>query len=654
MGKIADNLMMREISGSTRSLLETSFTIDFDVNWARRITALGSDVEAFLLKPGKAIIERFGFEKEIIALFLPYSTVEPRVFGIVEQVRELLDPPGRTESLCFFLVCNSPGSVEQVRRFRLEQTSHRIAIPLCVTELSSGNPHLIRNRMEEFLYSKNLFDVTKPLTDDHYFFGRESLVLEIADSIRAGEGIGLFGLRKSGKTSLLFKVRRLFERDLVGKMVYIDAQDTAIYNLRWNELIELIRSQLPKAGGEGKVELVNVGRAFRDTLAKLNKRNPECRYCLAIDEVEHILPKTRMAEHWDEDFHHFWKTIRSIRDQSPNFSIIVAGVNAVPIEKPSYGGHDNPLFSMVKVRYMPFMDRKEVSAMCTTLGKWMGVRPEPEYIDDLMAEYGGHPLLTRMAISFDATAVSGLRGKPIRLSRQDFVDNKAARNRDLHQWGLHVTEVLRLWYPEEYEMLQLLAGGKVDEFKFLSSSDPLLTKHLISYSLLDRSGTSFVTGYMQTFIRDQGSAVIEDGDNIELLVEIGRLRNALEPKLRKLIKRVLRQCLGPERWIDPVIKMLPEQERQKCQGLSSDDIIAKKTFLIQLLSVIIDNWASFCFFEKANQKDKVTKEQFKVILEYINAHREDAHAGEISGPQMATLRIAVAAINKSVSAFLAD
>ena len=78
-----------------------------------------------------------------------------------------------------------------------------------------------------------------PLKTEAYFYGRNKLVQKLFDKYLIGEQSGLFGLRKTGKTSVLYAL----ERQMVlrnGYSIYIDCQNPGIYMLRWNELLKHI------------------------------------------------------------------------------------------------------------------------------------------------------------------------------------------------------------------------------------------------------------------------------------------------------------------------------------------------------------------------------------------------------------------------------
>lgn len=138
------------------------------------------------------------------------------------------------------------------------------------------------------------------------------------------------------------------------------------------------------------------------------------------------------------------------------------------------------------------------------------------------------------------------------------------------------------------------------------------------------------------------------------LLEISALRNRLEPLLRRFIKRTLKAHLGPEKWISPILKVVPSKDREKLDGVDRDQILNERLFLLNLITVVEQNWEYFKTLEACPPDKQVTKDQFKVLLTFVNAHREDAHAKPTSDSEIAALKIAVNAIEAAISYLLED
>src|SRR5262249_43450503 len=118
-----------------------------------------------------------------------------------------------------------------------------------------------------------------------------------------------------------------------------------------------------------------------------------------FDEIEYISPSSKLASHWKDDFIPFWQTIWSIQSQHRKFSFILAGVNASVVEIDRVSGVQNPMFGIVRTRYLTGFEKDEVHTLLSVFGKRMGMRFDTTAVDALFTRYGGHPLLTRMVCS---------------------------------------------------------------------------------------------------------------------------------------------------------------------------------------------------------------------------------------------------------------
>ncbi len=146
----------------------------------------------------------------------------------------------------------------------------------------------------------------------------------------------------------------------------------------------------------------------------------------------------------------------------------------------------------------------------------------------------------------------------------------------------------------------------------------------------------------------------EKGIDPKLLADIGMLRNRLEPKLRRLVKRSIKMHKG-DTWIREVLKVFNETRRKQCQGVDADIILRERMYLLDLIQIIHTRWNDFFkAFESGPPKTRLTRDQVKVLLDYINTHREDAHAGAFSEGELATLKIAVSALDAAVDRMLED
>jgi hypothetical protein len=178
----------------------------FDVTWTRKISTHGSVLPFFFLKPSDELTEAYGFEYEVLLVYSPFNTLEPRTFQAVDRFMNSSPARGRVEAMFFFLVSRDSSVAKSTTRYLLEHKEERIAIPLCFSDLDDhqATPWTVRNAIQRHYLTLDRFRYTLPLQEDTYFFGRQREIGHLLDACKRGENAGLFGLRKTGKTSLLF------------------------------------------------------------------------------------------------------------------------------------------------------------------------------------------------------------------------------------------------------------------------------------------------------------------------------------------------------------------------------------------------------------------------------------------------------------------
>lgn len=486
----------------------------FSITWASRERMDNSSFSLYLLKPKAHTAEIYGFERELLLLYSPYSTVEPRT---LIQVDEMLEHHprlrGRCEVLYLVLIAPVDDMSAELARYRQDADLGRIIIGFSERELlENQDPWLLRERFSSTLFSRDLFDMKQALVADSYFFGRQALVLDLLDRSKRGENTGVFGLRKTGKTSTLFKLRRSLETEKAGWFVYLDVQNPALHTLRWWELLSVIKDEAATAAGvalppplDRPFTQATAMRRTQDALREVLERgrNAERRLVVVVDEIEHICPGLSSERHWDDDFLPFWKLLRAIQTQDRRLTIIIAGVNAQATEHNAVGRQDNPLFSLVGTRYLQPFSAQETKDMVTTLGRRMGILFDSDACAYLSARYGGHPMLVRLACSWEhqRRIVRGTEERPVRITADALASTESEREQDLIPYANHVLDVLRQWYPDEYALLELLAEGDAEEFALYYEQMPESIQHLRGYGLLDSTGKAISIAMLAAYLR---------------------------------------------------------------------------------------------------------------------------------------------------------
>jgi len=465
------------------SFLKT-FLPCFYVTWGRARRAYNTELSVYFLNPENFVKEAYGFDQEVMLVYSKYNTVEPRAVQAAESF--LLDDParGRVEKLTYFLVSESQDVEGWLHNYISTHQESRLIIPFSAPELRehASDHWYVRNKISSLLYGRDLFDYRLPLERDTYFFGRSELVVNLFDAIKRSENRGIFGLRKTGKTSLLFKLERMLKADQIATVLYFDCKLPSIRKLRWYELLHQINKQLSKRFGiraPQRCDEVHSPEDFIRIVGKVQKR-----VLIVFDEIEYISPVAIDDKHWHDDFVPFWQTFWACQSRHRTISTMIAGVNPSVVEMDSIKGIQNPLFGIVSYQYLTGLNAEETRNMIRTLGKRMGMKFDYDAAQYIYERYGGHPLLTRMACSvINATIKENKEQRPVNLTRSRLEKEENVRDAELTFYCRHVVSELKQFYPDEYEMLELLASGQVHDFVELSPY-PEFTKHLRSYGLL--------------------------------------------------------------------------------------------------------------------------------------------------------------------------
>ena len=388
----------------------------FKRNWfvtkADTIKIGASEYNYILIKAPKNLYDQFNIDLEIIVILSSYDKFEPRTLDAFEYVQRSLEI-GRTEKLCGILISKDVEVKSLVKKYNEGET--RTIIPFSYDEMTSeanSNSYFIRNRLQESFYNRDLFAYNDALKTDLYFFGRDQLVLDIINKHLSGENSGLFGLRKTGKTSVIFDVKRkILQKEGLG--VFISCQSPSISEGSWVDGIyyvveclyrdanEVLEKALKIIHARSEYSPAVATRFLEDEIENILK-NTNRSILLFFDEVEHITYKKSSNDKWGEgkESVSFWKAIRSIYQSMSRFSFCIVGTNPICIEYPTIDGVENPIFKGVNPTYLTGFNRDQTRTMIRTLGKVMGVKFDETIYQRLTDDYGGHPFLIRHVCSY--------------------------------------------------------------------------------------------------------------------------------------------------------------------------------------------------------------------------------------------------------------
>lgn len=610
----------------------------FYITTIREITIGKSNYKYMFVKFPTHQANIFGIKHEMLFLLSSFSNFELRTLDAIDEIL-YKERGARLDKICTFIASADKKITEEIRQHISNTSECRVVVPFSYAELLGNNEELFFiNRIRDYFFTRNLFDFESPLRTDKYFFGRESISLTLVDAHYRGANSGLFGLRRSGKTSVLYSILRTL--DTKGGMgIIIDCQK--MHTSRWWKFLEHIVNELncecdKKKRIRKQIKLSdyteeNAALSFERDINKICNQimSANKKVLLIFDEIEHITFGISPSDAWKagNDYIVFWQIIRAVfQSSSMPYTFLVAGTNPKTLETPMVNKIDNPLFQQIQQHYLESFTLEQTTDMITTLSKYMSISFDETIFTNLTTDYGGHPFMIRQVCSYLYEKLLQERAKHI--DRSFYAKYTAEFNTGKgHKYCEMVISVLSEFYSVEYEMLLLLAKKDIETFGELADGDLSYTEHLMGYGILKKeyAGYVFNMNIMKSYLEQKCKYCNIVNTNEERLDEISARRNAIELKLRILVSRVLKMKFRETLAIDIVSKAINNKNKNLTYEQLFDPNVSKIYF--ETINTLMCKYWEDCFRDYF----LVNVEEFKTRMFMINSvGRSDAHAKNVT------------------------
>lgn len=403
-------------------------------------------------------------------------------------------------SLAFIAVPSTNAVRDQVMSILSDNNEAIVPLDDTLFQRSEKPLQTVHELLGQYLGRRDLYSSTLPVSGRR-FFGRERLLLRLTDEVQRGQFLGIYGLRKIGKTSLIHQLR---DEKLRGDAVaYVDLQASAALTtqncdpLYWElerdlylrlrrrnqGIADLLRlgkverfSDLPENGARAGLLFVEDVRAFLDVLVT-GKISGVKRLVIVLDELERILPVA--GQRGIDGYVEFFGLLRGLA-QTERYrgllSSVVVAANAAISEQSYWEERENPVFAFYTPYFLPPLSQDECVKMIRALGKGMSVYWDEGATSAVFAETDGHPFLTRTLCSY---ITKQHIQRPLQVTVQmvqaqidPFIRGESDK---LEQ----ITELLRTNFPQEEIFLQQSALGETPA----QMPDEAL-RHLLGYHLI--------------------------------------------------------------------------------------------------------------------------------------------------------------------------
>jgi hypothetical protein len=636
----------------------------------------------------------FGLEREIIVIFSDYEIFQARSIDAIDKLLEsVLDryESMRVERVCSILFSKDDLIRDKIRAILRETqlVESQVVIPFSYSEIGKtenfADEYFLVNRFKDCFYSRDLFNFTSPLRKELYFFGRIDLINKLGNRHFSHENSSVFGLRRSGKTSLIFAVQRYMDK-FNCPSVFIACDKPAFHQRRWNECLHYILKvlvdnykQISAKKMISPVEQYTEKDApliFESDLVNIHKKLGGKPILFIFDEIETITFNTALDEHWRQgnDFVLLWRSLKSAFNSLDSvFSYLIVGTNPACIETYKFadGTKENPIFNSTSVEYIDRFDTTDTRDMVEKLGSFMGLEFEESIYSRLAEDYGGHPFLLRQVCSSIYQRYKG--GFSVKIDRKneknfpikvdsimyaeakvEFESSKALGYVKL------ILAVLTEFYPQELTMLTFLATEETDFFNSMAEDSSECIDHLIGYGIISKklSGIGYdfridaVKSYLQNenryqILHDEKSKEKDKEREKRIRLEVLQTITDLEIVLREIVRTNILGRYGVQMACQVVIEVLKSNNRVDTmhplvyKDLFNPDKV--KFYFLTLKSLIIKEWGIFAeIFEDATR--------FGQTMESLNKFRNTAaHSGVISTESCGIFREDVKWIKKQIA-----
>jgi hypothetical protein len=462
-----------------------------------------------LVRFGEIMEQRFGLSAEIPLIYDHYSDLQIRTVDSIPEFLTYLPSDRKSVSpeICF-LSAPDPYMDEKSHRW---SRPDRLLIPLPWKRAITAEQLL--DVISGVVFSRDLYSVRGAVTGRN-FFGRQRLMATVLDDVHNARVPGVFGMRKSGKTSLLQEMvrtsmasdartgrKRAFIYQDLEHLSGFDAGDPVAELVA--DLIESLRAGL-KAVGLRTREVAELPAAsslpqLRSALDLLLSRlSADQEIVLVLDEVEYLCPpqaEQQAGNPANQKVPQLFGVFRKLVQERGNFGMVISGLASASVEASELYGRPNPLFSFAKPYYIgPFTD-EEGTALLRGVGRYVGLTWTDDAVRLAMAETGGSAMLLRELGSAVLRSYPENRTSIVEVGRADVIAVLGPWRRTVSSNLREVVLNLQRFYPYESELMSLLMSASAD-FDALTYDFPDQVNRLHQLGVIELVGDEWIPSRM--------------------------------------------------------------------------------------------------------------------------------------------------------------
>ena len=492
---------------------------------------------------GPDIEKQFGIAGEVLLLFTPYDDLQRRVFNVLSE--RLKDEVAQQQMEAHGAVRFTPdpsvvllASPDPQMRSNLESWnlvgSGALVAPLPVVDASTPDVRVeIIRGLRHVLIARDLYRGRNPVTGND-FFGRQDLLNLLRSELSAGRSIGLFGLRRSGKTSVIGEFRRRSRHAGIG-VVLSDLESV----VQMSDLPALLAADLTNLlrdlketdasvwlGSETDQSVLTFAQ-LSSRIIRVAEKNRHYKFVVALDEIESLVP---LVKRDPEQVRAFLGALRRAAQSTGNVAILATGVTTRFFDESMLADSvENPLFGSFDSHYLSPFSPEETANLVRKLGKAMVLEWDDDALQLLHSSVGGFPFLVRdlaSAVRARAHQEQGTNAgiDPITITAPvvertlQTWSETAAR-----LWG-EIVRTLEMHHPLMAEMVRATSDDQLGEWLDAGAEAQAAARALEGLGLLAREGELWGRAPALENLQSLGSTKVADPKQIR--EEIARRASA--------------------------------------------------------------------------------------------------------------------------------
>lgn len=466
--------------------------------------------------------------QELLVWFVDYSDLR---ISSLRGIEKFVESEERPSEEFVIVICSAFDTQENIQA--MTQSSQITFTGFSLSEIRSIRKDQEQNRnaflfaLQRQLFRRDPYWMTPAIKNSVHFYGRRDLVTEIARLLtNTGANVGLFGLRKMGKTSFLFRLIDELRNRSNLLICHLDLQridainPTAVYFLwalgeRIYDMLPTRYSQQMMLFGKKRVfaEVENpstIYEYFNHDIETILK-NTTYKLIITIDELELMAPITPKSEWQATDFIRIWRLLRGLSQEfGERISFFVTGTNPKIIETNQIDHRDNPIYNFFDVRYLPPLKATESQELLQKYGKRIGLEWSSQISNIVHHKVGGHPFLLRAYASevYKIYNTNDFTNEFYHVSEDDINNTSDSFYRRSSPHFSQMLDVLNDYYEDEYMLLEILAKGNVAEFREYRDIFPNEINHLDGYGLVNLHGndSSLSISALQAWLQNRAAS----------------------------------------------------------------------------------------------------------------------------------------------------